>query len=196
MSPLQAMERSYAALRQMLRDGMHPPGHRLEANRIADELGVSPTPVRDALNRLVGERMVEASSGEGFHVPRLDEGDLRDLYEWNSALAIMAARTSRTLPDPAAILQAMSGGTLADVTAACFALLADSAPNRELRVAVAHASDRLHPYRIAEAKVLQPVFGELEELLDVPSKRQAAIRRYHLSRMRAVSDMIRVRAGK
>jgi DNA-binding GntR family transcriptional regulator len=96
MSPLQAMERSYAALRQVLRDGMHPPGHRLEANRIADELGVSPTPVRDALNRLVGERMVEASSGEGFHVPRLDEGDLRDLYEWNSALAIMAARTSRT----------------------------------------------------------------------------------------------------
>jgi len=39
MSPVQAMERSYVILKQMLRDGVFPQGIRLEANRLADELG-------------------------------------------------------------------------------------------------------------------------------------------------------------
>ena len=107
MSPLQAMERSYRALKGQLRDGVHLPGHRLEANRIADDLGVSMTPVRDALNRLAGERLVEASSGEGFHVPRLSEGELRDLYEWHSALIIMAVTTARKFPDDDQVREAI-----------------------------------------------------------------------------------------
>jgi len=195
MSPLQAMERSYSALRASLRSGMHPPGFRLEANRIADEIGVSMTPVRDALNRLVGEQLVEASSGDGFHVPRLSEADLRDLYEWHSAIAVMAARTARTIPDDASIAEAMAGSSLPDVTAACFGLLAEAAPNRELREAISHAGERLHPFRIAEEQILAPVLGELEELFE-PSRRHAAIRRYHLARMRAVAELVRARSGK
>lgn len=194
MSPVQAMERSYAALRDLLRQGAYPPGHRLEANRIAQEIGVSMTPVRDALNRLVGEQMVEASSGDGFHVPRLSESDLRDLYEWHSALAIMAARTARTVPDPAAALEAMAGGSSADAAAACFEFLASSVPNCELRNAIARVSDRLHSYRLAEVQILAPVAGELEEILDDTPRRNAAIRRYHLARMRAVGGILRARA--
>ena len=194
MSPVQAMERSYAALCDLLRTGAYPPGQRLEANRIANEIGVSMTPVRDALNRLVGEQMVEASSGDGFHVPRLSEGDLRDLYEWHSALAIIASRTAGTLPDPAAVAEAMASASLADATMACFTLLAGSGPNQELRDAVARAGDRLHPYRIVEARILEPVLGELEEMLLGGAGRNAAIRRYHLTRMRAVSAIVRARA--
>lgn len=194
MSPVQAMERSYAALKQLLRNGAYPPGFRLEANRIADEIGVSMTPVRDALNRLVGEQLVEASTGEGFHVPRLAEGDLRDLYEWHSAIAMMAARTSRRIPEAEAIADATATGSLADATVAVFRLLAESAPNRELRFAVAHIADRLHPFRIAEEQVIEQVIGELEELLD-PSSRQIAIRKYHLVRMKSVTELIRLRSG-
>jgi DNA-binding FadR family transcriptional regulator len=195
MSPLQAMERSYAALRDLLRAGAFPPGHRLEATRLADEIGVSMTPVRDALNRLVGEQLVEASSGEGFHVPRPGEAELRDLYEWHSALAVMAARTARTAPDAGAIHEAMGTNTLADATAACFRLLATTSPNIELRTAMARAGDRLHPFRIAEARVMEPVLGELEELLDPSPRRPAAIRRYHLARMRAAGELLRARSG-
>lgn len=194
MSPTQAMERSYAALKQLLRDGAFAPGHRLEANRIAEEIGVSMTPVRDALNRLAGERLVEASSGEGFHVPRLGEGDLRDLYEWNSILAILAIRSARELPAPSAIEEAMAGGSLPEATAAIFGLIAESVPNRELRLAIAHASDRLHPFRLVESIVLEPILGELEELIEPSASRQAAIRRYHLLRMRTVGDLLRERS--
>jgi DNA-binding GntR family transcriptional regulator len=193
MSPVQAMDRSYAALRDLLRQGAYAPGHRLEANRLADEIGVSMTPVRDALNRLVGEQLVEASSGDGFHVPRLSESDLRDLYEWNSALAIIAARTARTVPDAGALQEVTACGSLADATSAAFELLAASVPNREVRDAIARIGDRLHPYRIAEDQALAPVIGELEAiLLDAP-RRNAAIRRYHLARMRAVGELLRAR---
>ena len=195
MSPTQAMERSYAALKQLLRDGAFAPGHRMEATRLAEEHGVSMTPVRDALNRLAGEQLVEASSGEGFHVPRTGEAELRDLYEWNSALAVMAASTARIKPAAGAVEEVMGADTLAEATAACFVLLAASSPNAELRTAVARASDRLHPFRIAESQVLEPVLGELEELLDPSPRRPAAIRRYHVARMRAAGELLRARSG-
>lgn len=196
MSPLQAMERSYGALKALLREGAYPPGHRLEAQRIADDVGVSMTPVRDALNRLVGERLVESSSGEGFHVPRLSEGDLRDLYEWHSALIILAAQTTRILPNAEQMQEALAGESLADVTSACFALMAEAAPNAELRAAIHGAGDRLHPYRRLEVSVLDPILGELEEVLgQAPGQRQA-IRRYHAARMRAVPALVRARSAR
>jgi DNA-binding GntR family transcriptional regulator len=193
MSPIQAMDRSYASLRQMLREGAFPPGHRLEANRLADDLGVSMTPVRDVLHRLVGEGLVEASSGEGFHVPRFTEVALRDLYEWNAALLTIAARTAR--PDPAekaaSPLWEVPAG--ADRVAALFARIAAAAPNREIGHAIDAASDRLHPFRIMESRVIEHFEGELDELVVRGPGQAQAIRRYHLRRMRTVPDLLRER---
>ena len=193
MNARQAMERSYGSLKRLLREGHFPPGHRLEANRLAATFGVSMTPVRDALNRLVGEQLVEASTGDGFHVPRTTEAALRDLYEWHSALATMVTRTLLTLPDPGDVRAALACSTLADATARLFALLSESSPNAELREAMANAGDRLHPYRVLEAAVLRPAPGELEELLERAPRGPAAIRRYHLTRMRAVPALLRAR---
>ncbi|MEG3088349.1 GntR family transcriptional regulator [Sphingomonas sp. PB4P5] len=196
MSPFQAMERSYGVLKAELREGVYPPGHRLEANRIADDVGVSMTPVRDALNRLVGERLVEASSGEGFHVPRLSEGDLRDLYEWHSALIIMAVRICRILPESEQIRDVLAEKPLVDRTSACFALLAEAAPSPELRLAIESAADRLHPYRRIESKAIEPVRGELKEILTQAPGQRPAIRRYHAIRMRAVPELVRARSAR
>ncbi|MES2443320.1 MAG: GntR family transcriptional regulator [Pseudomonadota bacterium] len=187
MSPIQAMERSYSALKQMLREGHYAPGARLEANRLAEELGVSMTPVRDVLHRLVGERLVEASSGEGFHVPRHSEAGLRDLYEWHSALILIAIRTTRIAGD---LGIEPNFASTADLTQWTFEQIASGAPNREVRAAVASAGDRLHPFRMLEPQVLEPVIGELEELMNRSSGQTSAIRRYHLRRMRAVGTLL------
>lgn len=189
------MERSYATLREMLRNGQYRPGQRLEANRIADEIGVSMTPVRDALNRLVGEQLVEASSGEGFHVPRYSEGALRDLYEWHSALITIAARTGRLPLPPIAEPDEIGSASLADMTVFLFERYASIAPNREIRAAVANASDRLHPFRLLESQVLDPVIGELDELEAADSGVLQAIRRYHLRRMRVIPALLQRRDG-
>src|SRR3546814_12685064 len=67
-SDLYVLEPTYDTLRRRLFAGVWPSGQRLEAARLATELGVSMTPVRDSLNRLAGERLVHSSPGEGFQV--------------------------------------------------------------------------------------------------------------------------------
>ena len=192
MSPIQAMDRSYAALKRMLCEGHFPPGHRLEANRLADDLGVSMTPVRDVLHRLVGERLVEASSGEGFHVPRLSEKALRDLYEWNAALLSIAARpTRRPLPENGAPLGGAPRG--AARVAALFAGVGAGAQNIYIAAPIASASDRLHPYRVVEPQVLSPDEHELAELASSGAGQAQAIRRYHVRRMKAAAELIEAR---
>lgn len=52
--------RVYAAIKQQLLEGAFRPGERIEPAILSDELGASVTPVRDALHRLAGERLVEA----------------------------------------------------------------------------------------------------------------------------------------
>ena len=80
MTPPGTFERVYLAIRQWLRDGLYPPGHRLEPAMLSDQLNASVTPVRDALHRLTGERLVEAPRHEGFRIPMMTETLLRHLY--------------------------------------------------------------------------------------------------------------------
>jgi len=193
MSPAQAMERSYATLKQLLREGAFAPGMRLEAIRLADDLGVSMTPVRDVLHRLAGERLVEANSREGFHVPRFTEAGLRDLYEWNSALLVMAARTKRPGAEESPITPLWEVPAGAERIATLFTRIAAAAPNHEISHAIEGVSDRLHPFRIIEQQILERVDGELEQLVVRGSDQPHAIRRYHLRRMRAVPALLRER---
>jgi DNA-binding GntR family transcriptional regulator len=151
------------------------------------------TPVRDVLHQLAGERLVEASSREGFHVPRFTEATLRDLYEWNSALLIMAARTMRPGAEEASIAPLWEVPAGADRVAALFARIAAAAPNREIGDAIAIASDRLHPFRLIEQRILERVDGELEQLVARGSDQPHTIRRYHIRRMRAVPALLRER---
>src|SRR3546814_1403249 len=70
-------------------------GARLDSTRIAEALSGSVTPVRDSLYRLTGERMVDFTHGEGFHVHRLTETELRDMLELNLILLLAAIATAR-----------------------------------------------------------------------------------------------------
>jgi len=81
----------------------------------------------------------------------------------------------------------------AEQVATLFARLGAGAPNREIREAIANASDRLHPFRILEHRILQRVEGEHEDLDTRGSGQVQAIRRYHLRRMRAVAALLRER---
>src|SRR3546814_17067104 len=64
MSPAHVFEPTYEAIKRRLMTGEWASGTRIEAARMADELGVSVTPVRDSLYRLNGERMVDFTHGE------------------------------------------------------------------------------------------------------------------------------------
>ena len=83
---LQLLERSeplgdrvYGTLRDYLRAGRIPTGQALQEAALAAQLGVSRTPVREALARLASDGLVVAE-GRSFMVPALDEGDIEDIY--------------------------------------------------------------------------------------------------------------------
>lgn len=83
---LQVLERSeplgdrvYGTLRDYLRAGRIPTGQALQEAALAAQLGVSRTPVREALARLASDGLVVAE-GRSFMVPALNVGDLEDIY--------------------------------------------------------------------------------------------------------------------
>lgn len=92
MSPGATMERVYLDLKARILSGAYPPGTRLEAAQLSNSLASSATPVRDALYRLSGERIIESWHQEGFRQPLLSEADLVDLYGWAGALLSMALK--------------------------------------------------------------------------------------------------------
>lgn len=94
MSPGPTFDRVYVALKEQLTSARFGPGDHLEPSVLGQELNASITPVRDALHRLVGERLVEAPRNDGFRVPAPTEAQLRDLYGWNRELLDLALRRS------------------------------------------------------------------------------------------------------
>src|SRR4051794_3328664 len=57
------------------------PGDKLDVQQLADDLGVSRTPVKDAINRLTAEGLVVLQSRRGTYVARLNPAGLHDLFD-------------------------------------------------------------------------------------------------------------------
>lgn len=73
-------DRVYQLLRTRIIELDLGPGERLQVGQLAVQLGVSPTPVREALNRLAAEGIVTAAAYRGFHVsPLLSAEELTQL---------------------------------------------------------------------------------------------------------------------
>ena len=72
-------ERVYTTLRDYLRAGRIRAGQPLQEGVLAAQLGVSRTPVREALARLASEGLV-AADGRSFTLPSLSVGDIEDIY--------------------------------------------------------------------------------------------------------------------
>ncbi len=83
----------YDALKERIMDQATPPGVRLSIETLAVELGVSATPVREALGRLAAERLVAFESFKGYTtMPLLTAGQLADLLDVRRLLEAEAAR--------------------------------------------------------------------------------------------------------
>ena len=74
-------EEAKQAIRACVITGEIAPGHIYSAPTLAESLGVSATPVREALLDLANEGLVEAVRNRGFRVVELDECDLDEIFE-------------------------------------------------------------------------------------------------------------------
>jgi DNA-binding GntR family transcriptional regulator len=81
-------------LRTALLDGTMEPGSKLAIEALADRYATSPTPLREALNRLVSEGLVDRREQRGFVVPPISAADLEEITRTRIWLEEVALRES------------------------------------------------------------------------------------------------------
>jgi DNA-binding GntR family transcriptional regulator len=197
MSPPGTFERVYAAIRQRLREGLYRPGDRLEPALLSDELNASVTPVRDALHRLTGERLVEAPRHEGFRVPMITETLLRYLYAWHLDLLLLAVmkHQATALAEETAVNKGGSETPVHERQNALFLALAKSAGNAEHAAVLEALSHRLEPIQRLEQFFLDETEEETDDILralhahDRKALRSSLIR-YHRRRLRIIPELL------
>lgn len=191
-------ERVYDALKAQILSRAFRPGDRLDPAVLSEPLNASVTPVRDALNTLRGEGLVEARTSEGFYLPQVDAPALRDLYRWNEEILRTAIRAWPPHPvgASAALHAELPDDPLPDATAALFRAIGRRSPNFEHRRAIASANDRLQAIRWAEGKVLENTRQELEDIARgwetiAPTALRRLLSLYHRRRLRAADEIVR-----
>jgi DNA-binding GntR family transcriptional regulator len=156
------VDTAYQQIRQRILDNAWPPGHRALEQEVALALGMSRTPVREALMRLQNEGLVEVIPRHGMRVLPVSPTDMKEIYEILTALECMAAEllarrkpsvdTLKPLVDATkAMDQALKADDL-DAWAAAderfHAHLVDLAGNRQLQATVLNYWDRAHRARM------------------------------------------------
>lgn len=101
--PRPAVADIYNELRQRICLLDLEPGARLREEPLAEEFGVSRTPVRAALARLEHERLVESTPGSGATVAIIDTKEIRDVWAVRMKIADLVADFVRLPAPPAAI---------------------------------------------------------------------------------------------
>lgn len=85
-------ERVYQYIREAVINGAIPPNGRIDEQAFADEIGVSRTPIREAIGKLTREGLVEYRPYQGNFVRAFTPKQVNDLYEVRAALEGLAMR--------------------------------------------------------------------------------------------------------
>lgn len=101
---MRASERAYAALRSDIIEWRLTPGTVLGEVELSERLGVSRTPIREALAKLSAEGLAKPQSGRGVVVSEISLDHLDELFELRSALECRAAELAAQRCNPAVFL--------------------------------------------------------------------------------------------
>jgi DNA-binding GntR family transcriptional regulator len=131
------VDQVYGVIRERILTGTLPRGARVHQEDVAADLGVSRTPVREALRRLAAEGLIEMRTNRGARVTDLEPDDMRQPYEARLAIEPGAARLAaqRDPPETRRMRRAV------DAQRRAIPHLARTfAANREFHIALAEAS--------------------------------------------------------
>jgi DNA-binding GntR family transcriptional regulator len=98
-STITLSEKAFRILRQQILNGDIPPGEKLRVEALQREHALSSSPLREAINRLIAERLVIADNHRGFRAAPMSAADLNDIT------------SLRLVLEPAALGQAIANGT-------------------------------------------------------------------------------------
>jgi DNA-binding GntR family transcriptional regulator len=201
-------ERIYQDLRQSIILGRYRPGDRLKAEALADEYGVSNTPVREALQMLGQEGLVSIKPHSGYFVTQITLRELRDLLELREILEVAAVERAavRISEEELTALEHVHDGYTDEDgdpyiryimdNRRFHYLVARASGNRELAEALGHLHDRLNPYwvMVHPGDVMAQIHQCLVEALrehDVALARQSILEEVRETREATLERVIR-----
>lgn len=171
------VDAAHEQIRRRILDNVWPPGHRALEQEVALALGMSRTPVREALVRLQAEGLVEVVPRHGVRVLPVSPNDMREIYEILTALECMAAEIlARRRPgkaelkplvdateamDRALHVDDLEGWAKADEL--FHAQLLDLAGNRQLQATVMNHWDRAHRARMFTLRLRPKPINSMRE---------------------------------
>ena len=155
-----AADQAYEFIRDAIAAGTYAPGSRLREEELADDIGVSRTPIREALRRLDAEGVVEFVPNRGAHVASWTDQDLAEIFDLRAVLEGFAARlAARNISDEqvarlrelSAEMDALAVGSAAD------RLDRISALNNEFHALVVEASGNRQLVQLVAGLVQVPL---------------------------------------
>jgi DNA-binding transcriptional MocR family regulator len=147
----------YRAIVRLIADGAYRPGERIGIRDLSVELGVSPTPIREILSRLVGRGVVDERRSEGYYLVSLEVRDIEDLYRLH-ALCTDTAIRELTWPPPFPDERFEDAWTL-------WAYFATATGNLVLRDVQQYLEDRLRLVRRCEPSLFEDARVEADRFL-------------------------------
>lgn len=191
-------ESVYRQLREQIVSGVYRAGDRLPEVSLSTALGVSRTPVREALRRLESDGLVQAS-GRGVNVTAMSTPDLRHAHAVRGALDALAAelaadrqRAGRLAPAALADLETQAG-QLEQITAAGDLELAADL-NRRFHLGIAELAGNPIAVQILDRLWNQITVSARASL--APSERPDAVAAEHRELLAAITRGDRARAGR
>lgn len=189
----QSVTRIYLAVRSELERGAIAPATHVRVDRTAQRFGTSATPVREALARLAGERLLARRRGHGYFVPCLSAEAIAELLDLSEALILKALHGRRPQP---LCWRSTGPRDFAEIVETIFASANSFALADLGRLVFA----RLSLVRAVELEVLDPATeqAELERCGQVDQGNAIAglVRRYHSRRRRCVVALARALARR
>jgi DNA-binding GntR family transcriptional regulator len=106
-------ERTYRVLKDKILRGELKPGAQISVPQVALALGVSRTPVNDALKRLASDGLVEIVPRQGSFVTEMTAREVAEIYDMRLMIELYAAETIIEAPRVAQFLDAVSSPMIA-----------------------------------------------------------------------------------
>jgi len=188
-------ERVYSDIKAELLRGDFRPGERLDSRSFEARYRTSSTPVRMALSRLAGERLIVMSNQDGFHTPFVTEAWLYDLFEAEEALLRLCLKRCRPGSDlPALALNLQAEPTEPSVEA-LFLAIAQATHNAELAHTVRSLNDRLHLVREKTRSLFSAEAADIQLMHEAWSRRELSVlaerlKLYHRRRMASARQIV------
>ena len=158
-------EEVFNTLREKILKGVYKPGERLMEIHLADQLGVSRTPIREAIRMLELEGLVKMVPRKGAQVAKISKEDLQDVLEVRKALDTLSVKLAceRITEDEIKLLnnaerefeKALASKDVREIAEADVAfhdVIHSATKNGRLKSMISNLAERIYRYRFEYIK--------------------------------------------